>query len=128
MLSILSNYKGKPYICGVNDCNLLLLELTGFDTSQVPPFNTIRSGREALCSATGCKNHKEYLTSIGAELIPHNLVTDGCFLIKGINCFIYFDGLVFGVSKETNTFEWSYIDLEQLQRFEVYSWVQNSQL
>lgn len=122
MLKTLAEYKGKPHICGTNDCNLMVLELTGFDTTKVEPFTSVFSGRRSLRKATSCKTMNQYLESIGSRKINPNLVSDGCILLQGIHSFVYFDGLIFGVNYTTKTFEWNSLPLEQLQEFEVYKW------
>ncbi|KJR15232.1 hypothetical protein [Vibrio parahaemolyticus] len=122
MLNIISEYKGKPYICGFYDCNLMVLELTGFDISTIQPFNSVLSGMKSLRKATNCKTMNQYLESKGYKKINQNLITDGCFLLQGIHCFVYFDGMVFGVSSLTKTYEWCSLNLQELQEFEVYQW------
>ncbi|WP_038225316.1 hypothetical protein, partial [Vibrio sp. ER1A] len=60
MNHILEKYKDKPHVVGVYDCNLMLLELTGFDISIVPEFKTIREGMKALRQSVGVLTSKEY--------------------------------------------------------------------
>ncbi|ENM2831982.1 hypothetical protein AB6Q85_002329 [Vibrio cholerae] len=123
MLEVLSKYKGKPYVCGVNDCHLMILELTGFDINKIKPFRTLKEGRKALVESTGFLTMPSYLSSKGYQKTNPRFICDGCILLKGVHCFVYFDGLVFGVSKKSKTFEWCSIDLNNLEKFEVYEWL-----
>ncbi|HDI3263890.1 TPA: hypothetical protein PMC50_002511 [Vibrio cholerae] len=116
---IVKKYQGKPYVCGVYDCNLMLLEYTGF-TGSIEPFSNVFEGRKALRKAVGCKNSKEYLTKTGFKQIPPTLVTDGCVLTSGIHCFLYFDDKLFGVNPLTKSYSW--FSVNTFDDFEVFQW------
>lgn len=111
---------GKPYECGVYDCNLMVLEFTGF-TEQVPPFKNVREGRRALRTATGCMTMPKYLTKHGYTKVEPTLVKNGAVLVAGIHCYLYQDGKVFGVHPSTKTYDWLPIDVKNLLEFEVFN-------
>lgn len=121
-MKALSNLNGKPHIVGVNDCNLMVFEITGFDLTKIEPFNTVRGGMKSLRSASGCKTMGEYLLSRGYKQIKETLITDGCFAIKGIHSFYFYQGYMFGVNPNTNCFGFFKVNYDQLKEFEVYKW------
>ena len=120
LFKVLQKYQGLSYICGVNDCNLMMLEINDFDTSKVPQFRTIREGRNALIEATGSPTQGDYLLSQGYLFITPYEATDGAVFSSGIHCFIYYNGMLFGVMRETNTFGFMSFDINNLSKFKIY--------
>lgn len=97
----------------------MVLELIGFDTSTIEPFDSIKSGRVNIGAAIDCKSLDEYLIKNNYKEIEYQFLTDGCVVLCGIHSFIWFNGLLFGVSNR-NKFEFQKIDLEQLSKTTIY--------
>jgi hypothetical protein len=115
---IISKYIGLEYVIGVNDCNLMMFEATGLDVSNVK-FNTIKEGREVLTNLCGFQTHNDYFNSINYKLISPYELDDGCILLSRIHCFVYYDGKVFGVSKN-RVFEFMTSTFNELSKFKIY--------
>ncbi|WP_188013158.1 hypothetical protein [Photobacterium damselae] len=119
VIEIIKQYDGLDYVCGKNDCNLMVLELTGFDTSTIEPFNSIKSGRTNIRAAIDCMTLDEYLIKNNYKEIEYQFLTDGCVVLCGIHAGIWFNGLLFGVSNRKK-FEFQKIDLDQLSKLQIF--------
>ncbi|EIE5875895.1 hypothetical protein BA746_00385 [Vibrio parahaemolyticus] len=120
LFDLFDKYLGKERKCGVVDCNLMLLEYLGFDTTQIEPFNNPLDGRRNLRKACNAKNMSEYLTNNGWSVIEPLRAYDGDIVIKGIHCGIIYNGMMFGVCSKTNTFQFLKLSLEQLQKLKIF--------
>lgn len=118
--ALLQEYHHKKHEYGKYECILLVLLLTGFVTSTLEPYSTAREGRKVLSRATGQFTIKSYLISRGYSSISPVYLYDGDILLRGSHCFVYYDGMVFGVSTETNTFEFLEVSIENLNKFQVF--------
>lgn len=117
--SVISKYFGLDYIIGVNDCNVMMVEATGLDVSNIEPFTTLRQGSKILRNACGFRTYDDYFKSIKYKRVTEYEVTDGCILLSGIHCFIYYDNKLFGVSKN-NKFEFMNPTIKELSKYRIY--------
>ncbi|MCG6410399.1 hypothetical protein K6U17_14350 [Vibrio fluvialis] len=123
MLKTMARYEGHQLAFGTLDCNLLVLEATGFDVSKITPYHDLKTGRKALSSAVGFHRVSSYLKSIGYQKINPAFVGDFDIVIYDrIHCGIYYAGYFFGLNKD-NTFVYSRISTQQLQEYEVFKWL-----
>ncbi|ELA9841214.1 hypothetical protein V4F87_003256 [Vibrio parahaemolyticus] len=121
MLKVLEKYQGRKLEYGKYDCNLLILEATGFDITNVPEYSSVAEGRNALGKYTGCKSPSDYLVKQGYKKINPALVRDFDIINQNHHCGIFFDGKLFAVDIESKTFKYHQITTGQLKEFEVYS-------
>lgn len=119
MIDLINKYKGLEYICGTNDCNLMMLEHTDFDITKIKPFSDIKSGFKSISTAIGYQTLHKYLVNNGYKQINPLEAEDGCVIISRIHCFLWFDGKLFGVSPR-NIFEFMDVSIKQQQQLKVY--------
>lgn len=120
MHSLFKKYRDRTLQYGVYDCNLMVLEHLGSDISKLPEYSTLEEGRETLSEAYGVDSPEEAIHSLGCEPIEPLLAFDGDILVKGIHCFIYYDGLVFGLDNRSQTFQFMKVSLDGLLKFKAY--------
>jgi hypothetical protein len=111
-LEVFADYRGKEHGHGVYDCNLMVLEATGYDVKSIPPYSTAMGGLKSLRSF-GFRRMGDYLESKGYKQIEPVFISDFDIVLDGINCGIYFDGLLFALS-ENNRFDFIRFDREKL--------------
>ncbi|HHG3075764.1 TPA: hypothetical protein ACPVXB_001022 [Vibrio parahaemolyticus] len=122
LYSIANKYHSKPFECGVYDCNRMILEYFSYDLNQIKPYSNIRDGKLAIQEATGTNSPQDFLLSQGWSSVTPHQVEEGCVLIKGIHCFLYIDGMMFGVHPDTKSYEYIRADLDYISEFEVFKW------
>ncbi|MGF1787089.1 hypothetical protein L4D00_14940 [Photobacterium swingsii] len=120
IIDVLTKYVDKPLSYGTFDCNLMVLELTGFDTTKIKPYSTLKEGAVNVSDATQCCSPLEYIQTQGYKQINPLEASDGCLVVDKIHCFIYFNGCLFGVHKETQCFKYMNITINELQKLKVY--------
>lgn len=121
-LEVFKEYEHHFHGHGVFDCNLMVLEATGYDTSTIEPYSTAMEGLRSL-RATGYRRMGEYLLAIGYTKINPVFISDFDIVVQGASCAIYLDGRLFMLD-ENKRFEFIKINKEYFNnnKIEVYQY------
>lgn len=125
MISLFKKYRERTLQYGSYDCNLMVLEHLGINTAELPTYRTIQEGIALIKPTFGVDSITDVLQLHNYEQIDSLLCYDGDILVDGIHCYIYFDGLLFGINKDTKTFQFNKITLTELMKFEAYKYNKN---
>ncbi len=123
-LEVFADYNGMIHGHGVYDCNLMVLEATGYDVESIPPYSTAMEGLKSLRSF-GFRRMGDYLEAEGYKPVDPVFISDFDIVVKGASCGIYFDGFLF--SLQDNRFGFNKINQDYFHnnKMKVYQWALN---
>ncbi|MGL4843967.1 MAG: hypothetical protein ACRC2Y_05025 [Aeromonas veronii] len=121
-LDVFRKYQGKPHGHGSYDCNLMVLEATGYPIETIPPYSTAMEGFKSLRSF-GFRRMADYLISRGYSKSEPKFISDFDVVVIGASCGIWFDGSIFSTLPD-QTFGFSRVDKSFFnnKKIEVFKW------
>ncbi|WMB74227.1 hypothetical protein RA178_06320 [Shewanella oncorhynchi] len=121
MEEVISKYKDKKLEYGFLDCHLLVLDFIKYDTTNlIGKYSDYKTGAKLALALTGCRSLVEFLESRGYQKVNPYLVSDGCIVMSGVSCSIYWDGKLFGIWDDV--FQFRRVKPSELKDLGVYEY------
>lgn len=117
-IEVFKEYDGEPFVLGTRDCNLMILNGTGY-SGAIPCYSSLKEAHE-VANKLGFTVMDDYLSSIGYKQINSMFISDFDIVIDGIHCAVYLDGRMFMYNQETNLFGFFPFNKEELKTKKVF--------